>query len=218
MIRVLIADDHPLVREGLRTLLKKDPAITVVGESSSISETREAVAKTDPQVLLLDISFPTGSGIDLARELSAQKPKAPHILFISMHGEHEFVLQAFKTGASGYLLKSAGAEEIQLAIHEVAAGRPYISPRLSLNLLEDRIGIARTVNSPDLNQTHEVSDREKEVIRCIAAGMSAKEIGEKLGISHRTVETHRSNAMRKVGAKNTAELIRMAAASGILEN
>lgn len=211
MIKLLVVEDHPMVREGLRSVLGKVSDIKIVGEASNVEEAREKMSVTAPDILLVDISLPGKNGITLARELKG-KPGAPKVVFLSMYSEKEFVVQAFNAGASGYVVKSAQTDEVVLAIREVSQGNRYISPQLSFGLLGDELGISGKLDKGD----HGLSEREKEIVRSVAKGLSAKETARQLQISHRTVETHRTNAMRKLGAKNTADLIRIASEAGLL--
>jgi DNA-binding NarL/FixJ family response regulator len=210
-IRIIIVDDHPLVREGLRFLLAKESDLVILGEAADVNEAKHLIRTQQPDVVLLDISLPGKSGIAFSAELQSH-PDSPKILFISMHEQPEFVSQAFHAGAHGYVLKSSDSEEVANAIREVSMGHQYVSSKLK-SVLEEFQG-SDIQSGPVL--VLELSDRESEVLRLVSQGLSAKEVAESLGISHRTVETHRMNIMKKLGAKNVAELIKIAVSAGIL--
>lgn len=210
-IRVVIVDDHPLVREGLRFLLAKEEDLLVVGEAADVQEAKSLIQIYQPHVILLDISLPGKSGIAFSAELKSKKD-SPKILIVSMHEQPEFVIQALHAGAHGYVLKSSDSEEVANAIREVSEGRLYVSSKLKPVL--DEFQVSELQGGRAL--VNELSERETEVLRFVSQGLSAKEVAESLGISHRTVETHRMNIMKKLGAKNVAELIKKAVSSGIL--
>jgi DNA-binding NarL/FixJ family response regulator len=212
-IRVLVVDDHPLVREGISLLLSKESSITVVGQAGNGEDALSECAHLSPDVVMLDVSLPDESGIDLARRIKAQR-SSTRILFLSMHGEEEFVRQALQAGGDGYVVKASRSEEIVEGIHEVYQGKRYVSAA---------IGQAMSVapasgGGPVLKgAAAEITDREREVLSLVARGLSAKEMARELSISHRTVETHRMNLMKKLGAKNSADLIRIGFASGLVK-
>ncbi len=205
-IRVMIVDDHPLVREGLAGFLKKTPGLEVVAQVGTGTEALIQASASSPQVVLMDISLPDESGLSLARKLKVQAGGAIKILFLSMHDEEEFVLQAFRAGGDGYVVKNARPEEVVEGILQVHKGKRYVSAALAGILL----------SHPHDAQLIEATEREIEVLKMVAKGLSAKEVAQALNISHRTVEAHRANLMRKLGAKNSAELIRIATAAGLI--
>ena len=211
-IRVLVADDHAVVREGIRTLLESTPDFEVVGEAGSGDEALAIIALMDPDVAILDITMPGLSGIDVIARLR-QTGARTGVLILSMHDHPEYVLGAVRAGADGYLLKSAGPAEIRDAVREVAAGREAFGPRITQLLgsaLRDEAARSASRGRLDL-----LTPRELEVLARVVAGRTSREIGEDLGISHRTVETHRESIMKKLGIRTVAGLTRFALEAGL---
>jgi DNA-binding NarL/FixJ family response regulator len=211
-IRVLVADDHAVVREGIRTLLEATPDFEVVGEASSGEEALALIAESDPDVAVLDITMPGISGIDVIGRLRATGARAG-VLVLSMHDHPEYVLGAVRAGADGYLLKSAGPAEIREAVRAVAAGHEAFGARVMQQLgsaLRDE-----ALRSASRSRLDLLTQRELEVLTHVAAGRTSREIGEDLGISHRTVETHRESIMKKLGIRTVAGLTRFALEAGI---
>lgn len=204
-IKIVLADDHKLIRDGIKTLLKMDEAFEVIGEANDGEHLMEVLETCKPHLVLLDISMPKINGIDA---ISKIKKKCTELKFIvlTMHDEGDYVRKAMDCGAQGYLLKNSDFEELQKAIKTVAGGGKYynsvISHLFTDNLSTEEIRAAR----PDL------TPREIEILREVTDGLSTKLIAEKYSISSRTVETHRVNMMRKMNAHNTAELIKKALA------
>ena len=203
MIRVLIADDHAVVRQGLKQILSEQPDMKVFGEASTIPELLDRVHKQKWDVVVLDISMPGRGGLDGLKQLKEAQPKLP-VLILSMHPEDQFAVRALKTGASGYLTKDSAPEELLQAIRKILTGRKYISPELAEKLAEDlRTDIARPL--------HEVlSDREFQILRLIASGKSVTEIAKALSLSVKTVSTYRTRILEKMQMKTNAELIHYA--------
>jgi DNA-binding NarL/FixJ family response regulator len=211
-IRVLVADDHAVVREGIRTLLESTPGFEVVGEAGSGDEALAIIGRTDPDVAILDITMPGLSGIDVIARLRATGARTG-VLILSMHDHPEYVLGAVRAGADGYLLKSAGPAEIRDAVRAVAAGHEAFGPRITQLLgsaLRDEAARSASRGRLDL-----LTPRELEVLSRVAAGRTSREIGEDLGISHRTVETHRESLMKKLGIRTVAGLTRFALEAGL---
>jgi two-component system invasion response regulator UvrY len=209
MIRVAIADDHPLVRNGLRQLLADDPAIAVVGEAADGDETLVLMRASLPDVLLLDITMPGAPFPDLLRHLRGAYPEV-QVLVLTMHAEHQFAVRALKEGAAGYLTKERPPAEIREAIRQVAAGGHYITPSLA-----ERTGAVG--EAPATLLPHEVvSAREYEVLCMIGAGKSVKQIATDLHLSPKTVSTHRARLLRKMRLKTSADLIRYAVQHGLV--
>ena len=201
IIKVVIADDHQLFRDGMKAMLSAAHTITVVGEAGEGTALLDTIAEQNPDVVLLDISMPQTSGIDLLPIIKKQFPEMKCIM-LTMHEEGQYVLRSLRQGADGYLLKEADAEELQLAIREVYAGKKYFKNKIS-----DLI----VANLSDSSSSEALlSDREIQVVRLVAEGKITKEIAERLYVSTRTVETHRSRIMKKLGVSNTAEMIRAA--------
>jgi len=207
--RVLVCDDHALVRSGLRKLLETEPDIEVTGEAANAEDAIEQVGDQQPDVLLLDVVMPGRSGIEALPELRDAAPET-RVLVLSMQDDPSYVRQAFAAGAIGYLLKEAADAELVQAIHEVAGGRRYVHPLLGARLAAAEAS-ART-HPPD-----PLSEREHEVLRLLALGHTNQEIAKLLFISIRTAETHRARIMQKLGLSTRAEIVRYALASGALE-
>ena len=211
-IRVLVADDHMIARTGIRHVLESEADFEVVGEAASGSEALALTLKLHPDVVVLDISMPGGSGLEVAGRLRASSPDT-RILILSMHDQAEYVLESVRAGAHGYLLKDTAATELREAIRAVCQGESYFSPpvasRLTAAVRGDRAA------QPGLDQ---LTGREREVLLGIAQGRTNKEIAGELGISHRTVETHRESLMRKLQLRTVAELTRFALATGLVKS
>lgn len=203
MIRVLLADDHPIVRAGLREILADTGDITVTGEASNGQEVLARVRGQDFDVAVLDMSMPGRSGIELIKQMKSEKPKL-RVLILSMHSEQQYAVRAVKAGASGYLTKDSAADELVAAIRRIAAGGAYISPETAERLAMD--AAPRTDAAPHTL----LSDREFQVFQLIAAGKSVTEIAQQLSLSVKTVSTHKTRIMQKMQLANQAGLIRYA--------
>ena len=209
-IRVLVVDDHAVVRSGIRLLLEAEDDIEVVAEAGTAEEAIRAARLEKPDVVLLDVVMPGRSGIDATPDLMAAAKHAA-VLVLSMQDDPSYVREAFATGASGYVLKEAVDVEVVQAVREVAAGRQYVHPALGARLAAaEAEQAARTASDP-------LSDREREVLRLLALGHTNQEIAGMLYISVRTAETHRAHIMRKLGLETRAELVRYALSSGLLD-
>ena len=225
-IRVLVADDHTVVREGIRHVLEREPGFTVVAEAATGAQALAAARVERPDVVLLDITMPGESGLRTAARLRAELP-ATRLLILSMHDNPEYVMEAVRSGAHGYLLKDTAGTELRNAVRAVHRGEGYFSPpiaeRLSAALRgeagRDRpggpggIGAAGAGAGAALDQ---LTGREREVLTGVARGRTNKEIAAELGISHRTVETHRESLMRKLGIHTVAGLTRVALEAGLV--
>lgn len=210
MIEVLVADDHQIVREGLKQILAETSDIVVTGEASNGGEVINRVWKTDYDVILLDISMPGRSGLDILKELKSIKPKLK-ILFLSMHPEEHYAVRALKSGASGYLTKNRAKDELIEAIRRVSLGGKYVSASLAEKLAFD---LEKDYEKPP----HErLSDREYEVMRMLTSGKTVSEIARELSLSVKTISTHRSRLLQKMDMKTNAELTRYAIQSGLVE-
>lgn len=211
-IRVLVADDHMLVRTGIRHVLESEADFEVVGEAGSGSEAIALASDLRPDVLVLDISMPDFSGLEVAARLRADS-STTRVLILSMHNNAEYVLESVRAGAHGYLLKDTAATELRNAIRAVCRGESYFSPPVAGRL---------TAAIQDEHSTHsdldQLTAREREVLLGIARGQTNKEIAAELGISHRTVETHRESLMRKLQLRTVAQLTRFAIGTGIMED
>jgi DNA-binding NarL/FixJ family response regulator len=209
-VRVLICDDHALVRAGIAKLLEAEEGLSVVGEASGGDEAVELTSELAPDVVLLDVVMPGRSGIDVLPDLLAARA-ASRVLVLSMQDDPAYVREAFAAGANGYLLKEAADAELVQAIHEVAAGRRYVHPLLGARLAAAESAAAQKAQSDPL------SEREHDVLRLLALGHTNQEIAKLLFISIRTAETHRARIMQKLGLKSRAEIVRYALESGALE-
>lgn len=204
-IRVLLADDHALMREGLRHLLDADPGIAVVGEAANGHEAVALAEAQSPDVVLLDISMPEESGLKAAARLRASRP-ACRVLLLSMYDDPEYVREGMRLGTHGYLLKDAAGDELRAAIRAVHAGGTFFSPTVVRRLTTPEPTVP-TADGPRLDQ---LTPREREVLVGIARGLTNKAIGAELGISPRTVEAHRESLMRKLDIRTVAGLTRLA--------
>jgi len=203
MIRILIADDHPLFREGLRHILAGCPDFTVAGEASNGQEVLEKVWNNEYEMVLLDIAMPGTPGLEVLKRLKIEKPKLP-VLVVSMYPEEQYAVRVIKAGASGYLTKESASEELITAIRRISGGRKYITASIAERLADD---VEPTAEKP-LHDT--LSDRELEVFRMIAAGKTTTQIAEELFLSVKTISTYRSRILEKMKMKTNAELIHYA--------
>ena len=208
--RVLIVDDHAVVRAGLRLLLEAEEDVEPVGEAGSAREAIFQNRSAKPDVILLDVVMPDQSGLDVIPTLLHERPEAK-VLVLSMQDDPQYVRQAFAAGASGYVLKEAADTEVVAAVREVAKGGRYVHPELGARLVAAETEAARRAEEDPL------SDREREVLRLLALGHTNQEIAKQLYISVRTAETHRAHIMQKLRLSSRAELVRYALAQGLLE-
>lgn len=212
-IRVLIADDHPLIRSGLRVLLEREKEFEVVGEASDGYEALNLAAECDPGVAILDVGMPRLNGIDVAQRLTARLPLI-RIIIVSMHSDESYVLRALKAGAKGYLLKASTEAEILNAIRAVASGNAYFSPEISRFLAEE---YAREMRRRGVEDSYDLlSVREKEILQLLAGGKSNRQIAEMIHVSVATVETHRANILQKLSLHSLPELILYAVRRGLI--
>jgi two-component system response regulator NreC len=212
-IRILLADDHKLMRSGLRVLLEQQVDCMVVGEAS---DGREAVALANsvkPDVLVMDIGMPSLNGIEAAAQITQSHPEIA-IVMLSMHSDESYVLRALKAGAKGYLLKDSAESDLQRAVHAVAEGKSFFSPAVSKVLLDDYVRKLKRSGSEDPYDL--LTPREREVLQLVAEGKSNKDVAQLLNLSVYTVETHRSNIMEKLNLRGVPELILYAVRKGII--
>jgi DNA-binding NarL/FixJ family response regulator len=212
-VRVLIADDHALIRSGLRALLEREGEFQVVAEASDGYEAIELAIRHKPDVILLDVGMPRLSGTDAAQQI-AEKVPAAGMVIVSMHSDEGYVLRALKAGARGYLLKASPEADVLAAIRAVAAGNAYFSPSITRLLMEEYVAEARRRGVEDSYDL--LSLREKEVCQLLASGKSNRDIAELLHISLATVETHRNNIFQKLHLHNLPELILYAVRKGLI--
>ncbi|PJB67579.1 MAG: DNA-binding response regulator [Anaerolineae bacterium CG_4_9_14_3_um_filter_57_17] len=210
-IRVLIADDHAILRSGVKMLLEADSNIEVVGEALDGNEALKLVEQLKPDVTLMDIAMPGMDGLEATRRIKAQWPEVA-VLVLTMHRSEEYFFEMLKLGASGYLLKGAQPEELINAVQTVARGEIFLYPSMAGKLVRDYV--SRTGNASSLDPS--LSPRENEILRLLVDDFSSKEIAEKLVVSISTVHTHRNNLMRKLGLSSRRELIQYARQKGLL--
>ncbi|HSP06032.1 MAG TPA: response regulator transcription factor [Acidobacteriota bacterium] len=210
MLRILIGDDHALIREGLKKILKAAQDIAVVSEAQNAREVIEEVKKQELDVVILDISLPGKSGLELLKDLKQDYPRLP-VLILSMHPEDRFAVRALKAGAAGYVTKESAVEELVKAIRKVVQGRKYVSPALAEKLAFDLE--TDTGKAPHEN----LSDREYQVLCLIAVGKSVREIAGELFLSISTVNTYRARILEKMNMKTDAELIRYAVQNQLVD-
>jgi DNA-binding NarL/FixJ family response regulator len=201
MTRVLIADDHQMFVDGLKSLLVDEKECLVVGEASNGLEVLKFCDREPVDLVIMDINMPLMDGIQASRELSKKHPSVK-ILGLSMYNDRDYIADILKAGALGYILKNTGKEILLSAISSLSSGQSYLSEEVSKTLLSSFIR-----HQPNEQTPEKLSDREKEVLECIASGLTTQAIGEKLFISKNTVETHRKNLLYKLKARNTAELV-----------
>ncbi len=211
-ITVMVVDDHPIWREGVARDLT-DRGLDVVATAPDADAAVRIATATRPQVVLMDLNLGSASGVDAIEGILAVLPDT-RILVLSASGEHADVLDAVKAGATGYLVKSAGAEELLAAVHRTAEGYPVFTPGLAGLVLGEFRRIAGTPGEPAVPA---LTERETEVLRLVAKGLTAKQIGERLVVSHRTVESHVQNTLRKLQLNNRAQLVRYAIEKGLDE-
>jgi DNA-binding NarL/FixJ family response regulator len=212
-INILIADDHKMFREGLTELLSKEQGMQVVDTAGDGEEIKLSLTKNHIDIILMDIDMGETNGIEMTQEIKESHPDI-HVLALSMHGDKNYIVKMLEAGAKGYILKNAGKEEMINAIHTVANGNSYFSSQVSSKLLEHLTNPAPIRRGADDTL---LTDREVEILRLIAEEYSNPEIAEKLFISVRTVDTHRRNILDKLGAKNTAGLVKYAIQKGLLD-
>ncbi len=211
-ITILLADDHPVVRLGLRSLLEEEPEFEIVGEAGEGLEVVRLTERVHPDVLVLDLMMPGLNGLEITRQVRRSVPRT-RVLILSIHGDEAHVTEALRNGAAGYVLKESPPQELRRAVREVYAGRRYLSPPLSDRAIE-AYAKKTAATPPDPYET--LSTREREVLQLAAEGRSNTDIAARLFISVRTVETHRSKLMHKLGLRTQTDLVRYALRRGIL--
>ena len=210
MTRIVIADDHAIVREGLKRIVSAVADLEVVGEAADGTQVMERVRALEFDVLVLDLSMPGRSGMELIRLVKAEKPRL-RILVLSMHQELQYAVRAIKSGASGYLTKESAPAQLELAIRKIAAGGAYVTAEVA-----EQLALGAMPGSEGLR--HEsLSEREFEVFRQLVAGLTVTDIAGRLSLSVKTVSTHKANLMQKLGLQSTADLIRYAIKHGLAD-
>lgn len=210
-IRVLLADDHTLVLAGIRGLLTNLAGVEVVGEAADGHETLRLAEALRPDIVLLDIGMPGLNGLEVAQRLNGLDP-AIRVVILSMHLSEEYVLRALRAGAAGYLLKDSAVAELELAVRAVARGETYLSPPVSKRVVDDYV--SRTGGIPDPLSC--LTPRQREILQLVAEGHTSKDIAQRLGLSYRTVETHRNQLMKRLGVTDLTGLVRFAVRAGLV--
>ena len=211
-VRIILADDHAVMREGLRALIEKEEGFTVVGEADNGMATIDQVGKTAPHVVIMDVAMPDMNGIEATRKIIAAHPHT-NIVAFSGHANRGFVREMLSAGAAAYVLKSRAYEELVRAIKEVMKGRKYLSPDIARGVIDDYVELSHTLS--DNPAFTVLTNREREVLQQLAEGGSTKEMADTLGVSVKTVETHRRNIMEKLDLHSVAELTKYAVREGV---
>jgi len=211
LIRILLADDHSMVRHGLRLTLELEPDFVVAAEAADGAQAVEEVLRQPIDLAILDVSMPRLTGIQVARQLSEQRPDVK-VLILSMHDDEQFFFEALRAGAAGYVLKSAAHEELVVACRAALRGEPFLHPQGVAALVRDFLE-----RGPDAELADPLSPRETEIVKLIAEGLTSREIGGLLHISEKTVERHRSNVLEKLGLRDRVALTRYAIRRGLIE-
>jgi DNA-binding NarL/FixJ family response regulator len=208
-MRVIIADDHGIVRSGVRMLLERQADIQVVGEASDGAEARDMVIREKPDLAILDVKMPKLTGLQATREIREQVPGTA-VLILSMYDDDRYLFEALKAGASGYVLKAQADADLMAAVRAVEKGEPFLTPAAQRALIKDVLG-------EGAERSDDLTPREQEVVKLVAEAHTNKEIAEILHLSEKTVENHRSNAMKKLGMRDRVELVRYAIRKGLIE-
>jgi DNA-binding NarL/FixJ family response regulator len=208
-MRVLIADDHGIVRSGLRMLLDNAPGIEVIGEAADGAAARDMAIRERPDVAILDVKMPKLTGLQATREIRTHAPDVS-VLILSMYDDERYLFEALKAGASGYVLKAQADSDLLEAVRAVERGEPFLTPKAQRALIKDVLG-------GGAGDADELTPREQEVVKLVAEAHTNKEIAEILHLAEKTVENHRSNAMRKLGMRDRVELVRYAIKRGLIE-
>lgn len=212
-LRIVVADDHTLIRRGIVGLLNVQDDMEVVGEAGSGKEALEQTARYVPEVVLLDVAMPEGNGLETARQIKQRFPET-QVLMLTMHDRQDYLFEALRAGAAGYILKGADVQDLLAGIRAVSRGEVYLYPTLTRRLLNDFLHRADT--GEDAGHLDSLSDRERDVLRLIAQGKTSNEIAQLLVISSHTVQTHRDHIMEKLNLHRKAELIRYAIRTGLV--
>jgi DNA-binding NarL/FixJ family response regulator len=205
--RIFLVDDHTILRDGLRHLLEAEADLMVCGEAENAKKAKEQIARTTPEIAIIDISMPGSDGIELVKDLKARFPNLK-VLMLSMHDEAFYAERALRAGALGYIMKQAPTEHLLVAVRSVLANKRYLSSSLATQFVDSFVAERRSNEA----QPKRLSDRELEIVRLVGKGLTTAEMAEELGISGKTVEAHRGNLRRKLNLKNGSELLRYALA------
>jgi len=208
-MKIVIADDHGIVRSGIKLLLERQPDLEVIAEAADGIEARDLVIQRRPDLAILDVKMPGLTGLQATREIKAQAPEVP-VLILSMHDDERYLFEALKAGASGYVLKSQADTDLLSAIRSVERGEPFLSPAAQQALIKDVLARGDHDHS-------KLTPREEEIVKLVAEANTTREIAELLHLSEKTVENHRANAMKKLGMRDRVELVRYAIRQGLIE-
>jgi len=214
-MRVLLADDHNLVRAGIRALLESQPDVEIVAEAEDGQQALQLLLETRPDIALVDITMPGLNGLDLAARVAREVPSTRFVI-LSMHGSPSHVAQALSAGAKGYLLKDAAADELPILLRAVMRGETYLSPGVSRHVVEGFLDRARAPNPEKESAADGLTPRQRETLQLVAEGRSTKEIAQLLGLSVKTVDTHRSQIMDRLDIHEVAGLVRYAIRIGLV--
>jgi len=212
-IRVLLVDDHAILREGVHALLAREPDILVVGEAADGQEALEQVPRLKPNVVIMDIVMPNMNGLEATRLIAERHPESK-VLILSMYDDHEYVVQIIQAGASGYVLKRVVTEDLVRAIREVNAGESFLYPPIAATLIGDYLRVTKGERSDVPGEP--LTAREREILKLIADGHTNQAIAEQLGLSRKTVDSHRANAMRKLDLHDVTEVVKYALRTGMI--
>jgi two-component system, NarL family, response regulator NreC len=213
LIRVVLADDHSVVRQGLRAWLERSGYVQVVGEAADGREAVAIVEQLQPDVVVMDIAMPMLNGIDATAQIMRRNPDTK-VIILSMHADESYILRALSAGAKGYLLKESTESDVLPAVQSVRDGKPYFTPSIARLLLEDYM---RSLKQNNLQDSYDLlTEREREVLQLLAQGKSNKEVAQVLDLSPHTIDSHRTNMMQKLNLHNTAEIVLYAVRKGII--
>jgi DNA-binding NarL/FixJ family response regulator len=216
-MRVLLADDHHLVRAGIRALLESLPDVEVVAEAGDGQEALAALVKTKPDIALVDISMPGLNGLELAARAAREAPET-RLVILSVHGDASHVAQALRLGAKGYLVKDAAADELPIVVRSVMRGETYLSPSISRHVVDGFLARGKAPDSESPAAGDVLTPRQRETLQLVAEGRSTKEIAQILDLSVKTVETHRAQIMERLGIHDLAGLVRYAVRAGLVSS
>jgi DNA-binding NarL/FixJ family response regulator len=212
--KILIADDHPMIRDGVKNLVLQNKDLTVIGEAKSGNETLELYDKLKPDLLILDISMPDMNGMEVSKSILSKDPGA-NIVILSMYDDEDYISRCLEYGVKGYVVKNESGSELDYAIKSVLQGKNYFS-RQAQDVIFKKYS-QNVTRKKQIEETVSLTRRETEIVRLIADGLTSQQMADKLFISHRTVETHRANIMKKLGAKNAIELVNKAQKLDLLQ-
>jgi DNA-binding NarL/FixJ family response regulator len=218
-IRVLLADDHDILREGLKALLTIQGGVEIVGEATTGRQAVELAERLVPDVVLLDLSMPELDGLEVCRRIRAHQPQV-RVLILTMHEREDYLHQALEAGASGYLVKRSAAAELRLALRAVAQGETFLSPSVARTLVQSYLALreeATPAESKAADPYEQLSSREREILKLVAEGHTNQEIADQLVLSVKTIQAHRAHVMEKLGLRDVTHLVRYAVGRGLVD-